>query len=108
MSHVILKILGGIEDGFADLNKRGKVNAGFDVMLPHDPPDEIAVARLALVKRNIGRQCGTVTVHQVVQYDDPFTLRKKAFDGYAADVARATGDQDRHARSCASGATRRR
>jgi hypothetical protein len=94
MTDVVLKIFGGILDGFSDFDQSGKVNAGFQFMFARYARDQFPVADFPAIHRNIGVQRGAMASLEVVQNHNVLTLGSQAFDGYAADIARASGYQD--------------
>ena len=72
------------------------MNDGIDTVLGDGRGSQRLVAGLAHHQRNAFRHCPVEAGREIVEYHDGFAGIEQRVNHVAADIAGATGDQDRH------------
>src|SRR5262249_15925173 len=93
---VVIEIDFGSFYRFAYIGQRGEVNARFDFMFTADGPDQLSIADLALVKRNVLRDGRPMSALKIVKDHNRLVTRHQLINHRAADVAGASGYKNRH------------
>ncbi len=93
---VVFKISFRIGNRFRNFGKRGKVNAGLNVVLATNPFDQVSVAGAASVEDDILIQRRAMSTRQIIQHNRLLPCLGQQINHHAADVARAARHKNSH------------
>ena len=97
-AHVVAPVEAGVHHRFADLDARGEVQHGLDLVLRERAPHKGPIAHVAPHQRHAFRDRVGVPRREVVDHDDPVPLAPKDAHHVRSDVPGAARHTDVHRR----------